>query len=329
MSSATSPAIGLKTLSIRDFRGIASLNLDFRRPDGRPNRLVVLAGPNGCGKTTVLEAALISVGGQAFAVGSKGRKGIRKEAKDYRIEATIRRDFGLVDDEVRVECTSRHESPSPSIDLPFWYFSSWRAPGLVGAVDVTVGKPGRRPKRNDVNRLKNVKQRFTNAAAAKSFPTAKAARAQDYDRWIRRIDDAWGLFHSGREEGFVVDLVEPDETAGGAFDIFLRRSDGSLLPIDDLSSGQLELFLFLAALVLNDEGEGIVFIDEPELHLDPQWHAPLLRALMQLQPRAQFVVATHSPAVFDTAKSYERHFLVPDDDPRARIWREREVVART
>jgi predicted ATP-binding protein involved in virulence len=100
-----------------------------------------------------------------------------------------------------------------------------------------------------------------------------------------------------------------------------------MIPVDSLSSGQLELFLFLSALVLNDGREGIVFIDEPELHLDPQWHSPLLRALMQLQPRAQFIVATHSPAIFEAAKSYERHFLVSRDDPRARIWG--QAAART
>jgi predicted ATPase len=129
-----------------------------------------------------------------------------------------------------------------------------------------------------------------------------------------------------REEDLFVDLVEPDEAAGGSFDVFLRRAGGPSIPVDELSSGQLELFLFFSALVLNDESDGIVFIDEPELHLDPQWHATILRTLMELQPRAQFIVATHSPAIYETAKSYERHFLVPEDDPRAGIWG--QAVAR-
>ena len=57
------PSIALTELSIRDFRGIDKLDLVFRRPDGQPNSLVVLAGPNGSGKTAVLEAALIAAGG--------------------------------------------------------------------------------------------------------------------------------------------------------------------------------------------------------------------------------------------------------------------------
>ena len=67
------PSIALTSLSIRDFRGIDRLDLDFRGPDGHPNSLVVLAGPNGCGKTAVLEAALILAGGVELITGLRGR----------------------------------------------------------------------------------------------------------------------------------------------------------------------------------------------------------------------------------------------------------------
>ena len=52
----------------------------------------------------------------------------------------------------------------------------------------------------------------------------------------------------------------------------------------------------------------------------PNGTRPIVRALMNLQPHAQFIVATHSPEIYDAAMSYERHFLVPEDDPRARAW---------
>ena len=74
------------------------------------------------------------------------------------------------------------------------------------------------------------------------------------------------------------------------------------------SAGQIELFLFLAELSLNEDREGIIFIDEPELHLDPQWHRLILQSLRRLQPRAQLIVATHSPEIFDAAASYQSPF---------------------
>lgn len=83
------PNMGIASLSIRDFRGIDRLDLDFRGPDGHPNSLVVLAGPNGCGKTTVLEAALILVGGHELITGRRGRPAVRWGAENYEILADV------------------------------------------------------------------------------------------------------------------------------------------------------------------------------------------------------------------------------------------------
>ena len=140
------------------------------------------------------------------------------------------------------------------------------------------------------------------------------------------INKSWREFYPDSNSEFFVDLADTDVEGTGAFDVFLGQPDGERLEVDCLSAGQIELFLFLAALALNDDREGIVFIDEPELHLDPQWHRPILRSLMRLQPRAQFIVATHSPEIYDAARSYERHFLVPESDPRARLWGEKHSI---
>jgi predicted ATPase len=320
MYPADPPPIALTSLSMRDFRGIEDLKLDFRGPDGLPNRLVVLAGPNGSGKTTVLEAALIAAGGSKLAVGPRGKRAVRKGAGQYEIRAGLRTNKQLFSSDRELVDTSHTSPPQPDPGLPIWYFSSWRAPNLVGAVNVTVGRPGRRPAKTDPNRLLNVKQQLANAAAAESFSGGRPPAKRGYSRWIDRINSGWSKFYPGRGETFAVGLVDADEPGAGAFEVFYNRPGAPQLSVDDLSAGQLELFLFLAALVLNDDREGIVFIDEPELHMDPQWHAPIVRALMGLQSKAQFVVATHSPTIYGAATSFERHFLVPEDDPRATIW---------
>jgi len=185
---------------------------------------------------------------------------------------------------------------------------------------VTVGKPGRRPAKTNPNRLRNVKQELANAAAAQSFAGARQPLQRSYSKWIARINEGWKEFYSDHDDEFAVGLTESEEDGDGAFEVFYKREGWPPLAVDDLSSGQLELFLFLAASVVNADREGIVFIDEPELHLDPQWHAPIVRALIKLQPKAQFIVATHSPEIYDAAMSYKRHFLVAEDGPRARAW---------
>lgn len=44
-------------------------------------------------------------------------------------------------------------------------------------------------------------------------------------------------------------------------------------------------------------GEGIVLIDEIDLHLHPQWQRTVIRSLTQTFPNCQFIVTTHSPQV--------------------------------
>ena len=45
------------------------------------------------------------------------------------------------------------------------------------------------------------------------------------------------------------------------------------------------------------EGEGIILIDEIDLHLHPQWQRRVLPALTKTFPNCQFIVTTHSPQV--------------------------------
>ncbi len=49
-------------------------------------------------------------------------------------------------------------------------------------------------------------------------------------------------------------------------------------------------------------GEGIVLIDEVDLHLHPQWQRTVIRSLTQTFPNCQFIVTTHSPQVLSGVK---------------------------
>ena len=80
------------------------------------------------------------------------------------------------------------------------------------------------------------------------------------------------------------------------------------LIIDQLSDGEKCLLamvgdiarrLAIANPSLDDplQGEGIVLIDEIELHLHPQWQHKIIPRLTETFPNCQFIVTTHSPQV--------------------------------
>ena len=51
------------------------------------------------------------------------------------------------------------------------------------------------------------------------------------------------------------------------------------------------------------EGDGIVMIDEVDLHLHPRWQQKILVNLKKAFPNIQFIVTTHSPQVLTTVES--------------------------
>jgi predicted ATPase len=96
-----------------------------------------------------------------------------------------------------------------------------------------------------------------------------------------------------------------------------RKDIPPVIPIDRLSSGEIALFAFAGPLIFRDAPADVVLIDEPEQHMHVQWQAALVRALRELSPESQLIVATHSLDILDLASSYERHLLLRSDDPRA------------
>lgn len=90
---------------------------------------------------------------------------------------------------------------------------------------------------------------------------------------------------------------------------------GKSFSIDGLSSGQKEIIstLFLIWNATYNHPR-VVLIDEPELHLNEQWHAGFVNKLIALAPWNQYVLATHAKAIMASVRRENRHLLVDDKD---------------
>ncbi len=62
------------------------------------------------------------------------------------------------------------------------------------------------------------------------------------------------------------------------------------------------------------EQEGVVLIDEVDIHLHPNWQRKILDQLRQTFPKIQFIVTTHSPLVAASAKEDELFVLKREQD---------------
>jgi hypothetical protein len=82
-----------------------------------------------------------------------------------------------------------------------------------------------------------------------------------------------------------------------------------VVPISALSTGTKGLLLSLFPLFELDTEDALVLIDEPERSLFPDMQIDLMQHYQRLAPKAQFVVATHSPFIAAAFEPEERFIL--------------------
>ena len=106
-------------------------------------------------------------------------------------------------------------------------------------------------------------------------------------------------------------------------DPVVRFEDGHEAPWSELSDGYHVFIALVAdiarrAVMLNEfDGadaparvEGVVLIDELDLHLHPRWQREALPRLREAFPRLQFIISTHSPQVLSSADNRQVRRLV-------------------
>lgn len=93
------------------------------------------------------------------------------------------------------------------------------------------------------------------------------------------------------------------------------NSNGKSISFDGLSSGQKEIISTLY-LIWNHtrNNPSIVLIDEPELHLNAEWHGDLIRQLHLLAPHNQYIIATHSERIAASVPEEQRALLSASEE---------------
>lgn len=229
--------MSIKRVHLRNFRSVERLDLDFSGPDGKTLDTVVVAAPNGYGKTSLLEACLRALRQDRLLPERRSlRSDVRNGADGFEVSVTVTSSHGDV--ELRRTSGGGDRALPDDVDLRVEYFTSWRTPELVGTVDLTAKKRGRRPDDTEKNRLWRLKQLLVNTTAEKAF-VDEAGRAESLKREheaFTRLHRVWSLFHPNSGETFVARRasdVFPDATG---YDLYLQGRAPGPVPVDDLSS---------------------------------------------------------------------------------------------
>ncbi len=95
--------------------------------------------------------------------------------------------------------------------------------------------------------------------------------------------------------------------------LVLQHPEKGTLKVDQLSDGIKNMLAMVADIayrcaLLNAhlgadaalETEGVILIDEVDMHLHPEWQQVVIASLTEAFPKLQFIVTTHSPQVLST-----------------------------
>ena len=124
---------------------------------------------------------------------------------------------------------------------------------------------------------------------------------------LRYLDDKIETFQSEEEIKMINNYVEKlgyknfgyecKNKEKNIYEGFLIKRDGDKLDLSKASGGEKEIINFLLGIFALNIQNGVVIIDEPELHLHPKWQRILLELFNDFTEKRgiQFFIVTHSP----------------------------------
>lgn len=75
------------------------------------------------------------------------------------------------------------------------------------------------------------------------------------------------------------------------------KSNGKILNIKDLSSGEKQIFFRGGSLLQHNAENAIILIDEPEISMHPEWQQKILEFYRGISKTSQYILSTHSPHI--------------------------------
>jgi len=331
----------LRYLKVQNFKALDFFEIEFPPPRMTVDPdILVMGSKNGWGKTSVLEACVLlflaaAIGEESFKLGNRYLSTdlydllIQAGAKQAIIEGT----FEIKNESISVTLTIdkqgniniektqkniewfstsvgyRREierfwsamaglSFDPLILPPLMYFHSYRK---VQEGNLELGMLVE--KNLPLNRTSRFKLEILHSmmSDANLFDNIDETTAKPV---LAKLNQLVKLYTGCR-----IDKLRPASDSTIEFRI-IPIDGGMSFTFDALSSGQKEIISTL--FLLWRYSPGIILIDEPELHLNVEWHSGFIKQLYKLAPHSQYIITTHSEDVFSSVDQDRRVLLMKE-----------------
>ena len=314
----------IEKVHIKNIKGIKDLELSFRK-DNEILDVIVLAGVNGSGKTTILESI------KDFF----NNKNINYDEPE---KSNVNLDIFFEDFEKKK--IKEAEKSSNNNKRPLWDFFS-----ALQNYEIYIKRSDKHyhihiAKKFDIppkiiyvpaeNKFEEIQTYSTtlsreykfiniiNSNVIKDIPSYIATRRNylatiEEDLTMKEITNK-----VVNEINSIFDILELDVKLKGfskdekTMPIF-ENSAGEEFDINDLSSGEKQLFLRTLSIKMLEPNNSIILIDEPELSLHPKWQQRIIEVYKKIGENNQIILATHSPHILGSV-SNENIFILYRDE---------------
>lgn len=297
-------AMKIESLKIENVGGISSLSLDSFDPN-----LNIICGENGIGKTNILDSI-------AHCLSLRSSKILRKKAGS---------------ENAKIQLVTDRNSDTPFLSA----IKTFEPRDNSGGHDLIL-------KEFDRNFLKNNEPYLIYFNTERLFSYKWIESLNVYEQAERHLRNLDGVSNEKAKDWFIKNellssqsyttkndknSIELAKKAFGilnqSYSFFALKQDmeiyidtpTGMIPYEYLSSGFKTCISIMWGIIREvqirfpdmdiQDFNGVVLIDEIELHLHPEWQGKICNALTTLFPNIQFIISTHSPHVIQTAEAKE------------------------
>ena len=291
----------INNVKINGIGPIKNLELNF------DNHFNIICGQNGVGKTTILDCLAQSFGMNNTSV----KRAAELEKGNWNISVSI----NGTEESKSFDLTVFHPSENNHKTYGFYHNS----------IDIIVFRTHRDIPYQHLNTIQTDPQKDVNHF---SRETIQGSLSNDLKNWFvnRHL---WSVHDNHLDEQQIKNInlakdcfkilspnISFSRVNPNSNDILLNTPNGEIY-FEYLSSGYKSCMAVLMGLIKEIEFryknpskfiqdfDGIVFIDEIDVHLHPEWQAKIYEALKIILPKAQIFTSTHSPHIIQVANPSE------------------------
>ena len=311
----------IKNLHIEEYNGLENLDLNFES-EGKVLDLIVLAGINGSGKTRVLESIHYwfemfrskAVNVELFyeenerevlesLMNSEGLTEVEKEAqKDIEFTDCLR-NVKFYNYDYRHNKTENRNYNSKIISRSFEKLKIFPkiiyVPTEINFEEIKKAQTNLKKEYSFINivdsyEIKDIPSYIATRISKVANEEENLTMGQVRKKVFEEINGIFEIL----ELDVKLSEISKDENSMPIF----TDSSGKKFGINELSSGEKQLFLRTLAIKMLEPENSIIMIDEPELSLHPKWQQKIVDVYRKIGRNNQIILATHSPHILGSVE---------------------------